>query len=122
MVKREVEIETLGECVDEIDKLAELIGGDATKAVVRSLLCYASYELNLHVFHVVADVHFNEYTGVNSSSTIVSVSPFLFLLEWLQLDSVQTFDSLVTPSSVFEAKQVVLFQRSRSFFHVVYHH
>ncbi|GJX90413.1 hypothetical protein Tco_0343739 [Tanacetum coccineum] len=26
MVKHEVEIETLGECVDEIDKLAELIG------------------------------------------------------------------------------------------------
>ncbi|GJX32795.1 hypothetical protein Tco_0242650 [Tanacetum coccineum] len=26
MVKREVEIETVGECVDEIDKLAELIG------------------------------------------------------------------------------------------------
>ncbi|GJZ39414.1 hypothetical protein Tco_0585977 [Tanacetum coccineum] len=26
MVKRDVEIETVGECVDEIDKLAELIG------------------------------------------------------------------------------------------------
>ncbi|GJX36476.1 hypothetical protein Tco_0248033 [Tanacetum coccineum] len=26
MVKHEVKIETLGECVDEIDKLAELIG------------------------------------------------------------------------------------------------
>ncbi|GKG01096.1 hypothetical protein Tco_0305801, partial [Tanacetum coccineum] len=26
MAKRKVEIETLGECIDEIDKLAELIG------------------------------------------------------------------------------------------------
>ncbi|GJS78975.1 hypothetical protein Tco_0728856 [Tanacetum coccineum] len=53
MVKREVEIETLGECVDEIDKLAELIGEMQLKQEDRSCV-HASNELHLHVFHVVA--------------------------------------------------------------------
>ncbi|GKB15176.1 hypothetical protein Tco_0849099 [Tanacetum coccineum] len=53
MVKHEVEIETLGECVDEIDKLAELIGEMQLKQEDRSCV-HASNELHLHVFHVVA--------------------------------------------------------------------
>ncbi|GJW44776.1 hypothetical protein Tco_0073575 [Tanacetum coccineum] len=52
MVKREVEIETLGECVDEIDKLAELIGEMQLKQEDQSCV-HALNKLHLHVFHVI---------------------------------------------------------------------
>ncbi|GKB90596.1 hypothetical protein Tco_0962868 [Tanacetum coccineum] len=51
-----VEIETLGECVDEIDKLAKLIGEMQLKQEDRSCV-HASKELHLHVFHVVECKH-----------------------------------------------------------------
>ncbi|GJS79121.1 reverse transcriptase domain-containing protein [Tanacetum coccineum] len=56
MVKREVEIETVGECVDEIDKLAELIGEMQLEQEDRGCV-HASNELHLHVVHVVAGEH-----------------------------------------------------------------
>ncbi|GJW78337.1 hypothetical protein Tco_0140019 [Tanacetum coccineum] len=49
MVKHDVEIETLGESIDEIDKLAELIGEMQLKQEDRSCV-HASNELHLHVF------------------------------------------------------------------------
>ncbi|GKC02515.1 hypothetical protein Tco_0994125 [Tanacetum coccineum] len=68
MVKREVEIETVGECVDEIDKLAELIGEMQLKQEDRSCV-HASNELHLHVFHVVAGLAFQKQkTSVHISS------------------------------------------------------
>ncbi|GJU17647.1 putative reverse transcriptase domain-containing protein [Tanacetum coccineum] len=53
-VKREVEIETLGECVDENDKLAE-INGETTATKARDWSCVAWHQTTslLHVFHVV---------------------------------------------------------------------
>ncbi|GKF13487.1 hypothetical protein Tco_0054949, partial [Tanacetum coccineum] len=56
MVKRDVEIETVGESVDEIDKLAELIGEMQLKQEDQGCV-HASNELQLHVVHVVADEH-----------------------------------------------------------------
>ncbi|GKB78540.1 hypothetical protein Tco_0945435 [Tanacetum coccineum] len=56
MVKRDVEIEIFGEGVDEIDKLAELIGGMQLKQEDHGCV-HASSELQLHVVHVVADEH-----------------------------------------------------------------
>ncbi|GJV53838.1 hypothetical protein Tco_1449579 [Tanacetum coccineum] len=50
MVKHDVEIETLGECVDEIDKLAELIGKheDVQIGSVKSLTNLTSVTNLLH--------------------------------------------------------------------------
>ncbi|GJS29534.1 hypothetical protein Tco_0490154 [Tanacetum coccineum] len=48
MVKRDVEIETVGEGVDEIDKLAELIGEMQLKQEDQGCV-HASNELQLHV-------------------------------------------------------------------------
>ncbi|GJY33428.1 hypothetical protein Tco_0417897 [Tanacetum coccineum] len=45
--------ETVGECVDEIDKLAELNGEMQLKQEDRGCV-HASNELHLHVVHVVA--------------------------------------------------------------------
>ncbi|GJS48136.1 hypothetical protein Tco_0598257 [Tanacetum coccineum] len=56
MVKHEVEIQTLGECVDEIDKLSKLIDEMQLKQEDQSCV-HASNELSLHVFHVVAGKH-----------------------------------------------------------------
>ncbi|GJX72699.1 hypothetical protein Tco_0309870 [Tanacetum coccineum] len=56
MVKRDVEIETVGEGVDEIDKLAELTDEMQLKQEDQGCV-HASNELQLHVVHVVADEH-----------------------------------------------------------------
>ncbi|GJW54073.1 hypothetical protein Tco_0098158 [Tanacetum coccineum] len=53
MVKHDVEVESSGECVDEIDKLTEVIGEMQLKQEDRSYV-HASNELHLHVFRVVA--------------------------------------------------------------------
>ncbi|GKG32115.1 hypothetical protein Tco_0427065, partial [Tanacetum coccineum] len=45
-----------GECVDEIDKLTEVIGDMQLKQEDRSYV-HASNELHLHVFRVVAGKH-----------------------------------------------------------------
>ncbi|GJZ58478.1 hypothetical protein Tco_0613972 [Tanacetum coccineum] len=50
MVKRDVEIETVDECVDEIDKLAELMV--RMQQSKRSGCVHASNEHQLHVRHV----------------------------------------------------------------------
>ncbi|GJX45911.1 hypothetical protein Tco_0262587 [Tanacetum coccineum] len=52
MVKHDVEVESLGKCVDEIDKPIELIGEMQRKQEDRSCV-HASNELHLHVFRVV---------------------------------------------------------------------
>ncbi|GJV63901.1 hypothetical protein Tco_1474729 [Tanacetum coccineum] len=57
MVKHDVEVESSGECVDEIDKLIEVIGEMQLKQEDRSYV-HASNELHLHVVHVVPDVLF----------------------------------------------------------------
>ncbi|GJT58528.1 hypothetical protein Tco_1002061 [Tanacetum coccineum] len=56
MVKHDVEVESLGKCVDEIDKPTELIGEMQLKQEDRSYV-HASNELHLHVFRVVAGKH-----------------------------------------------------------------
>ncbi|GKF99367.1 hypothetical protein Tco_0298150, partial [Tanacetum coccineum] len=52
---------TVDECVDKIDKLAELIGEMQLKqedqGCVHASNAFASNELHLHVFHVVAGEH-----------------------------------------------------------------
>ncbi|GKF96516.1 hypothetical protein Tco_0289251, partial [Tanacetum coccineum] len=53
MVKLDDEVESLGECVDEIDKLTEVIGEMQLMQEDRSYV-HASNELHLHVFRVVA--------------------------------------------------------------------
>ncbi|GKF96799.1 hypothetical protein Tco_0292620, partial [Tanacetum coccineum] len=55
MVKHDVEIETVGEGVDEIDKLAELTDEMQLKQKDQGCV-HASNELQLHVVHVVANV------------------------------------------------------------------
>ncbi|GJW17753.1 hypothetical protein Tco_0025189 [Tanacetum coccineum] len=55
MICWEIQIETVGECVDEIDKLAELIGEMQLEQEDRGCE-HASNELHLHVVHVVADL------------------------------------------------------------------
>ncbi|GKG42740.1 hypothetical protein Tco_0477038, partial [Tanacetum coccineum] len=52
MVKHDVEVESSGEYVDEIDKLTEAIGEMQLKQEDRSYV-HASNELHLHVVHVV---------------------------------------------------------------------
>ncbi|GKF95235.1 hypothetical protein Tco_0287970, partial [Tanacetum coccineum] len=56
MVKSDVETETVGDGVDEIDKQAELIGEMQLKQEDQGCV-HASIELQLHVVHVVADEH-----------------------------------------------------------------
>ncbi|GKG42944.1 hypothetical protein Tco_0479628 [Tanacetum coccineum] len=51
-----LEIETVDECVDEIDKLAELNGEMQLKQEDHGCV-HASNELQLHVVHVVAGEH-----------------------------------------------------------------
>ncbi|GJS71277.1 hypothetical protein Tco_0704118 [Tanacetum coccineum] len=52
MVKHDVVVESLGKCVDEIDKPTELIGEMQLKQEDQSCV-HASNELHLHVFRVV---------------------------------------------------------------------
>ncbi|GJR07259.1 hypothetical protein Tco_0530243 [Tanacetum coccineum] len=52
MMKHDVEVESLGKCVDEIDKPTELIGEMQLKQEDRSYV-HASNKLHLHVVHVV---------------------------------------------------------------------
>ncbi|GJR80200.1 hypothetical protein Tco_0079776 [Tanacetum coccineum] len=85
MVKREVEIETVGECVDEIDKLAELIGEMQLKQEDRGCV-HASNELHLHVFHVVA--------GMNSSYSLHS---FLFCNDVPCISSIKLLPNYTLP-------------------------
>ncbi|GKD34977.1 hypothetical protein Tco_1250486 [Tanacetum coccineum] len=56
MVVENKRCETVGDCVDEIDKLAELIGEMQLKQEDRSCV-HASNELHLHVVHVVPGKH-----------------------------------------------------------------
>ncbi|GKA02543.1 hypothetical protein Tco_0675208 [Tanacetum coccineum] len=73
MVKREVEIETVGECVDEIDKLAELIGEMQLKQEDSRGCVSCINELHLHSVH-------------SRCSFDVAI-----LLEWLQLEFSSTY-------------------------------
>ncbi|GKE26995.1 hypothetical protein Tco_1442379 [Tanacetum coccineum] len=56
MVKHDVEVESLGKCVDEIDKRTELISEMQLKQEDRSCV-HASNEVHLHAFLVVAGKH-----------------------------------------------------------------
>ncbi|GKG45038.1 hypothetical protein Tco_0495116, partial [Tanacetum coccineum] len=51
MVKHDVEVESLGECADEIDKLTEVIGEMQLKQEDWSYV-HASNELHLHVCRI----------------------------------------------------------------------
>ncbi|GJQ91468.1 putative reverse transcriptase domain-containing protein [Tanacetum coccineum] len=59
MVKHDVEVESLGNCVDEIDKPTEFIGEMQLKQEDQSCV-HASKELHLHVFRVVADKMYHD--------------------------------------------------------------
>ncbi|GKF49934.1 hypothetical protein Tco_0143185, partial [Tanacetum coccineum] len=56
MVVENKRCETVGDDVDEIDKQAELIGEMQLKPEDQGCV-HASFELQLHVVHVVADEH-----------------------------------------------------------------
>ncbi|GKF79303.1 hypothetical protein Tco_0234871, partial [Tanacetum coccineum] len=51
-----IQIETVGEDVDEIDKQAELIGEMQLRPEDQGCI-HASFELQLHVIHVVVNEH-----------------------------------------------------------------
>ncbi|GJY55504.1 hypothetical protein Tco_0454619 [Tanacetum coccineum] len=96
MVKHEVEIETLGDCIDEIDKLAELIDEMQLKQEDQSCV-HASNKLHLHVFHVVA-------VGRPWRMMFIALMSINQLAKSFQR-SYSTYSlSLVTPSSVIEGQ------------------
>ncbi|GJV30271.1 hypothetical protein Tco_1386719 [Tanacetum coccineum] len=80
MVKHDVEVESSGECVDEIDKLMEVIGEMQLKQEDQSYV-HTSNELHLHVFRVVA--------GVGSTSGIRACALINFDLEVMELENTQ---------------------------------
>ncbi|GJU04400.1 hypothetical protein Tco_1120830 [Tanacetum coccineum] len=73
MVKHDVEVESLGKCVDEIDKPTELIGEMQLKQEDRSYV-HASNELHLHVVHVVPGKHEADQHCLQSRYCFVSTS------------------------------------------------
>ncbi|GJT53143.1 hypothetical protein Tco_0988197 [Tanacetum coccineum] len=102
MVKHEVEIETLGECVDEIDKLAELIGEMQLKQEDQSCV-HASNELHLHVFHVVACHRFSGFGRPSSRMMFIALMSQSARMASAGVSSTYSL-SLVTPSSVIEGQ------------------
>ncbi|GJS22663.1 hypothetical protein Tco_0451295 [Tanacetum coccineum] len=91
MVKREVEIETMGECVDEIDKLAELIGKhEADQHCLHSRSCF---------------VNDDPCIALNSSpKELLPHDVGLTRAYNLRTGVIQHISKLVTPSSGFEGQ------------------
>ncbi|GJV80164.1 hypothetical protein Tco_1516034 [Tanacetum coccineum] len=109
MVKRDVEIETVGECVDEIDKLAELIGEMQLEQEDRGCV-HASNELHLHVVHVVV-VEYSvliptEYGVSNSLSNTAYSSQLINMAYPLPLDTAYQSSGTETKIIDFRAKKI----------------